>query len=498
MIDAYGVAIATLFQPMSLLIILFGVIAGLIVGVIPGIGGIMLCALFLPFLFRMPPEIALLLLITIQSVVFTGGSISAILVGIPGTGPNAATLLDGFPMAQKGKGAQACGAAITSSMAGGVVPVALALVMIPLLMPIIMAFGQAEMAILVLVGVSFLAILGGKSATRGILAGMLGLLISLIGFHGMTGIHRFSFGSRFFFDGIELVPVAVGLFGLAELISAISKGQATIIKEAAATSLSGVLQGVKDVWRHKWLWFRSTIIGYIIGVIPGVGADVAVFVCYGQAKQTSKNPEEFGTGRVEGVIAPEAANNAKESGALLTTMAFGVPGGAIMAITLSAFMIVGVTPGPRMLVDHLPLALTLLLGIALANVMGGAIALVSIPQLAKVARLHVDYLFTAIVIIALVGAFVTAANMTNVMVAVVFGVLGLFMKKYDYPRAALLLGFVLGNQFEMYALLSIKIYGPLFFLTPISLTLIAIIVLLLFYPSLRRVLPSFQRRLKKL
>lgn len=497
MIDAYGAAIAILLEPMSLLVMIVGIIAGLIVGVIPGIGGLVLIALLLPFIFRAPAEIALILLIAISSVGVTGGSITAILLGVPGTGPNAATVLDGFPMMEKGEGARAIGAAVTSSMAGGVMPVFLALAMIPLLMPIIMAFGQPEMAMLVLVGISFLAVLTGHSPIRGFIAGMLGILIGLIGSHAVTAVDRFTFGTRFLYDGLGIMPVAVGLFGLSALLSAITKGQATIAQKAVAAKLAGVFEGAKDVWRHKWLWLRSTLIGYVIGVIPGIGGDAAMFICYGQAKQTSKHPEEFGTGCVEGVIGPESANNAKEAGALLTTMAFGIPGSAVMVLFLGAFTMVGVQPGPKMMVEYLPLALTLLLGIALANVIGGVFCLFSAPYLARVASVHLDFLFPAVVIVALAGAFTATASMANIIVAIVFGMLGFLMQRYDYSRPALLLGFVLGNLLENYSLLSIKIYGPLFFITPISLTLIAILILLLCYPSLRKILPKFQLRFKK-
>ena len=497
MIEAYGTAIATLFQPMNLLILLLAASIGLIIGVIPTIGGLFIMPLFLPFIFRMPPEVALILLVALHSVIHTSGSIPAILFNIPGTGPNAATMLDGFPMNQKGEGARAIGAGVTSSMLGGLLPVFLVLAMVPLILPIVIAFGQPEMAALVLLGISFLAVLSGGSVTKGIVAGMLGLLLSLMGYHSITGIHRFSFGTAFLYDGLSLIPLAIGLFGLSELFHLAMRGQTTIAPKAAVTKLSGVFEGVKDVWRHKWLWFRSTIIGYIIGVIPGIGAEVAAWVCYGQARQTSKHPDKFGTGIVDGVIAPEAANNAKEAGSLLTTMALGIPGSAIMAIFLAAFLLVGVTPGPRMMVEHLPLALTLLLGIAVANIIGGVICLFAAPYLVRVASVHLDFLFTGVLIVALAGVYVATLSTMNFIVALAFGLFGLVMKRYGYSRPALLLGFVLGGLFENYSLLSIKIYGPLFFIRPISLTLFAIMILLLNYPNLMKVLPRLQGRLKK-
>jgi len=493
LLEAYGAALATLFQPLNLLIMLLAVFAGLIIGVIPGLSGLVMLPLLLPFVFRMPAEVALILLIAFHAVIFTGGSISSILLNIPGTGPNAATMLDGFPMTQKGEGGRAIGAAVTSSMAGGVVPAFLALAMVPLVMPVILAFGQPEMAMLILLGISFLAALTGGSAIKGIIAGMVGLLISFVGYHSITGVHRFSFGSAFLYDGIELIPLALGLFGLSELFYLITRGETTIVRRAAVR-MAGVVEGMKDVWRHRWLWFRSTVIGYIIGIIPGIGAEVATWLCYGQAKQTSKHPEAFGKGAVEGVIAPESANNAKEAGSLLTTMALGIPGSAVMALFLAAFLMVGVTPGPSMMVEHLPLALTLLLGIALANIVGGAICLFAAPQLARVASVHFDFLFPGILIVAMIGVYVATLSPLDFATVLIFGIVGLVMKIYGYSRPALLLGFVLGGLFENYSLLSIKIYGPLFFARPIPLTLLVIMLVLLNYRHLKRAFSALRGR----
>lgn len=493
MFEAYSAALATLFQPINLLIMLVAVFVGLIIGVIPGLSGLVMLPLLLPFIFRMPADVALILLIAFHTVIFTGGSISSILLNIPGTGPNAATMLDGFPMTQRGEGGRAIGAAVTSSMAGGVIPVFLALAMVPLVMPIILAFGQPEMAILILLGISFLAALTGGSAIKGIIAGMAGLLISFIGYHTITGVHRFSFGSAFLYDGIELIPFALGLFGLSELFYLIMRGETTIARRAAV-KMSGVVEGIKDVWRQRWLWFRSTIIGYVIGIIPGLGAEVATWLCYGQAKQTSKHPEKFGKGAVEGVIAPESANNAKEAGSLLITMALGIPGSAVMALFLAAFLMVGVTPGPAMMLEHLPLSLTLLLGIALANIVGGVICLFAAPQLARVASVHFDFLFPGILIVAMIGVYVATLSPMNFATVLIFGIVGLVMKIYGYSRPALLLGFVLGGLFENYSLLSIKIYGPLFFARPIPLTLLIVMALLLSYPYLKRGISSLRRR----
>jgi TctA family transporter len=492
MLEAYASALEILFQPINLLVLLAAVIFGLIVGVIPGLSGLIALSLILPFIFHMPLEIALILIIALHAVVFTGGSISAILLNLPGTAPNAATTLDGYPMSQRGEGARAIGASVTSSMFGGVIPVFFALAMVPAIMPMVIAFGQPEMAALVLLGLSFLGVLSSGSFTKGILSGMLGLLISFIGYHSITGVHRFSYGTAFLFDGIEIIPLVLGLFGLSELLYLAMRGQQTIARRAVSAKLTNVFEGAKDVWRHKWLWFRSTILGYVIGVIPGIGAEVATWACYGQARQTSKYPERFGTGVVEGVIAPEAANNAKEAGSLLTTMALGIPGSTVMVIILAALMMVGITPGPMMMDEHLPLALTLLLGIALANVVGGIICLIAAPYLARVASVNIDFISTGVLILMLAGVFAVTLAPLNFIVVICFGLLGLVMKLYGYSRPALILGFVLGALFENYTLLSLKIYGPLFFFRPIPIVMFVIIFLMLGFPYIRRAV-SHQR-----
>jgi putative tricarboxylic transport membrane protein len=493
MFEAYGTALATLFQPISLLVMMAAIIVGLIIGIIPGIGGGTMVVLLLPFVFRMPTEVTLILLVALHAVVYTSGGVTSILLNMPGEGSSTVTLLDGFPMTQKGEGSRAIGAAVTSSMAGGILPVFLALAMVPIMLPLVMALGQPEMAVLVLLGISFIAALTGGSVIKGLISGAAGLLLSLVGYHFATGVHRFSFGTAFLYDGIGLIPLLLGLFAVAEIFHLIMKGEKAIT-QTDTVKLSGVAEGMKDVWRHRWLWLRSTVIGYVIGIIPGIGASVSTWICYGQAKQTSKHPEKFGTGVVEGVIAPEAADNAKESGALLTTMALGIPGSAVMALLLAAFLMVGITPGPSMMIDHLPLALTLLLGIALANVIGGIICLFAAPQLVRVASVHFDFLFPVILVAVLIGAYVATLSPLNFIVVLVSGLLGLVMRRHGYSRPALILGFILGGLLENYALLSIKIYGPIFLFRPIPLTLLVVMFLILFYPQLKRSISRLRGR----
>ena len=490
MFDAFMQGTIAVFHPMVFLSITIGVILGVSVGV-TAIGGMVACALFLPFVYHMPPELALSFLVALTSVVFTGGSITSVLLGVPGTAPNAATVIDGFPMAQKGEAGRALGAAIGSSMFGAIASVFFALAMIPVLRPIVLSFRAPEMFMVILLGLSFLAIMAAGSVSKGMISGLLGVLIALVGFQGVSGVYRFTFGTFFLADGFDLNPVVLGIFALTEMFNMIVKGKKTIATEARKVGLGSVLQGVRDIWVHKWLFLRCSLIGYIVGIVPAIGGNAAMFVAYGHAKQSSKNPEEFGTGRVEGVIGPESANNASAAGDLLTTMAFGIPGSAVMALRIGGFLLVGVTPGPAMIKDSLPLVFTLLVGIAVANAIAGIICLVVAPQLMKVSMIRIDYLFVAITTVVFIGAFVSKLALLDLVVAIAFGILGFLMKKFGYSRESFLLGLVLGELFEFYLTRSLKIFGPTFFMTPTSLIILVFVIAVFTYPWLKGI---FTRR----
>ncbi len=477
-----------------LLSMMAGVVVGLVFGIIPGIGGLVAVALILPFVFLMTPEQALPLIVAIGTVGFTGGSITAILLNIPGMEPNAATLIDGFPMTQKGQAGRALGAALGSSGAGGIVSVFFALAMVPLVLPIVFAIRSADMVFMILMGISFIAVLSRGSPLKGLISGALGLLISFVGFQIVTGLSRFTFGSAYLYDGFALVPVCLGLFALPEMIALAMRGGTIAQAGVEIKGMQEVLEGVKDVFRHWGLWLRSSIIGYIVGVIPGIGSAVATFVAYGQAKQTSKHPERFGTGIVEGVIAPESANNAKEAGSILTTLALGIPGSSAMVLLLGALLMLGITPGPAMMKEHLDLSFSLLLLIIVANLIGSGICLLAAPRLAKIAIIPGNVLAPLVLVITFVGAFAYRGYFNDVIVTLIFGVVGLAMRKFGYNRPALFLGYILGLLFERYFFIALGVGGPLFFMRPISLILIVITIALLSFSPVRSM---FNRWLKR-
>jgi len=355
-------------------------------------------------------------------------------------------------------------------------------------MAMIFGITSGDMVFIILLGLSLIALLATGSMIRGLISGMVGLLISFIGFQVTTGIPRFDFGTLYLYDRLPLIAVLMGMFAMPEAIS-LAMGGSTIVQTTTrvAVRVRDTFEGIIDILRHLRIFLTSTVIGYIIGIIPGVGSMVATFICYGHAKETSKHPEEFGTGRVEGVIAPEAANNSKEAGALLTTLALGIPGGTSMVILLAAFILLGLEPGPAMLTEQLPLSFTLLIAIAVANLIGAVICILTAAQAAKVALVPARILFPLIIIFSAIAAFVYQGQVIDLAVLVIFTALGLTMRRFGYNRPSLLLGFVLGYKFEQYFFLALHTAGPLFFLTPVSLALIFTIILLLSYKSLSRV-----------
>ncbi|MFC1980601.1 tripartite tricarboxylate transporter permease, partial [Chloroflexota bacterium] len=436
------------------------------------------------------------LMVAMSAVGYTGGSITTIMLNIPGDA-NAATVIDGFPMTQKGEGGRAVGAALASSGLGGLATVFIALAMVPLVLPLVMAVRAADMVFIILLGITFISVLGRGSMVKGLLSGMLGLLVSLIGYQIITAVPRFTFGMVYLYDGIALIPVTMGLFALPEAVALAAKGGTIAQAGTAIKGMKEVLEGVRDVFRHWGLWLRSTIIGYIAGVIPGVGAMTAMFIAYGQAKATSKHPELFGTGIIEGVIAPESANNAKESGALLTTLALGIPGSAAMAILLGAFLMVGLIPGPEMMTMHLDLSLSLLMVIIIANAVAAVICLFAAPYVAKIAFVPGRFVVPLVVVLVLTGTFMFRQDFADVGMTLIWSVLGLAMRQFGYNRPALFLGFILGILFEKYLFLASGLGGPLFFMRPISLTLIVIIIAVIIYGPISSLFKRNKRGAKK-
>lgn len=482
MIEAMLSGLQQLMSWQVLGLMLFATFLGNFFGAVPGLGGNVGLALLIPFVFGMKPFLGLAFLLSMHSVVHTGGSIPGILFGIPGTGPTVATIVDGYPMTKQGRGGEAMGAQLAASGLGGIIGAAVLAALIPVLRPIAMTFGSAEVFMLIVFGLTFIVVISRESMRKGFTAALLGLLLGTVGLDPHTGVGRFTFGQLWLWDGIHIVTIVLGIFAFAEIIELGARGRSARIAEADVKMTWGQLwEGTKAVFREWWLSLRTAVIGTFIGIIPGLGGDAATWICYGHAVQTCKNNENFGKGDIRGVIGVETANNSKEGGALLPTIVFGIPGSSGMAILLGAFLILGIVPGPKMITEHLDLVWGMVWVMVIANIIGALTLYPVSGYMGKLAFLRGSLLIPPIMVIAAVGAFLIRGYWQDVVLAVLFGFFGYGMKKWHYPRAPLILGFILGPLAEDYLHKSLGVWGIAFLKRPVVLVLLVMALLSLGY-----------------
>lgn len=461
-------------------LMLLAIILGNFFGAVPGLGGNIGLALLIPLVFGMHPFAGLAFLLAMHAVVHTGGAIPAILFGIPGNGPNAATVVDGYPMTRNGNGGRALGASLTSSAVGGIIGAVVLALMIPFLRPIAMALGSAEIFAMIVFGLTFIVSVSRSSLMKGALSAFLGLSLGMVGLDPRTGVGRFTFGQLWLWNGLSIVTIVLGIFAFAEIISLGTRGRsAQIAAGGTQISRSELWDGVKDVFRHWWLTLRTAVIGAFIGMIPGLGGDAASWICYGHAAQTCRDNEMFGQGDVRGVIGVESAQNAKEGGALLPTVVFGIPGSSGMAILLGAFLILGIEPGPGMITQHLSFVWGMVWVLVIANVMTST-SLLLLPvcqSIGKLAYFRSSLLIPGIITVAGIGAYLIRGHWQDVILTIAIGFVGYMMKKFDYPRGPLILGFILGPLAEGYFYKSMGVYGIDFVKRPLVLTFFSLAAL---------------------
>jgi TctA family transporter len=459
MLDMAVQAAVNLTDPLRLAFLALGVMFGLMLGVIPGLGGLVGLSLLLPFTFNMDPYTALAFLMGLNAVVVTSDTIPAVLFGVPGTVGSAATILDGYPMARKGEAGRAFGAAFSASLLGGIYGALLLALAVPIIRPIILEIGSPELFAICIFGLSLVAVLSGGTPLKGLAAACIGLLVATAGDDPQTGTLRWTFDSLYLWDGLPVVPLALGLFAIPEIADMVI-ARKSIAGDANAGSRWSQLEGIKDVFRNKFLMFRCATIGAGLGAVPGIGASVIDWIAYGHAVRTEKgSAQTFGKGDVRGVIASESSNNAKEGGALLPTIAFGVPGSASMALILGAFLIHGLVPGPEMLSTRLDITYTLVWSVAVANIIGAGVCFLFANQLAKIAMVRIGILAPVVLAITYVGAFQGSRAWGDLYALLLFGFLGWGMKRLGWPRPPLILGFVLGALVERYMFISVERYG---------------------------------------
>lgn len=469
-------ALMMILDPIRILYMLLGISIGIIVGFLPGLGGPVGMSLLLPFIFGMDPYTGIALLIGMIAVIHTADTFPSILLGVPGTSGSQATIMDGYPLAKKGEAARALGAAFFSSIIGGIIGALVLLLAIPIGRPLMQAFGSPELFMLTVLGLSMVGILAGNSPIRGILAGAFGMLLGTIGGAPGAAEYRYTFDWLYLTSGIPLAVFALGLFALPEMIDLLVKKQ-SISKTGKLRGSQ--LQGIKDAIKHRWLIFRSGVLGAVVGFIPGLGGSVVDWISYGTAKQTLKNTENFGKGDIRGVIAPEGANNAKEGGSLIPTLLFGIPGSGTTAILLGGLLLLGIQAGPNMLENDLPVTLSIVWTLALANIFGGAICLILAKQISKISLIQPNKLVPFLIIIMMIGAYQSTRHWGDLLFFILLGLFGWAMKHLDWPRAPLLVGFVLALPAERYLHLSMSRYGFEWLFHPSVLAIGAVIILLL-------------------
>jgi TctA family transporter len=491
MLDALIDGLFLILQWKAFSLMLVGMGLGFCVGLLPGIGGAATLALMVPFVFKMNPAEAFAFLLGMHSVAATTGDITSILFGVPGEGLSAATMVDGYPMAKNGEAGRALGAALMSSLVGALIgAVALALA-IPIVRPLVLTFGSPELFLLSMIGIACITSLSGLSARgqiRGLAMGLLGLLLSTIGQERQSGSLRFDMGLMYLWEGLDLVPVLVGVFAIPELVDLAVRGTSIAGDRRAENLNRGVIEGIKDTFRHFWLVFRCSVVGVFIGIMPGAGGGVAQWMAYAHAVQSAKNStdrERFGKGDVRGVLGPGAANNSKEGGDLVPTIAFGVPGSGAMAILLGAFMIMGLVPGPDMLSKHLAVTYSMVWTLVIANIITVVLSLAILNQLARVTYIRGGLIIPFVLLLVFVGSYTANGQLADLIVTFAFGVLGYFMVVLGWPRPPLVLGFVLGKLVETYLFISVSRYGFTWLSHPIVLVLTALMALVIVYPFVR-------------
>lgn len=470
--DVVLTAAAELAEPYRLLMLFAGVFAGLIVGVVPGIGGIFGMALLVPLTYHMDPYAAFALLLGMGSVTTTSDTIPAVLFGVPGTVGAVATVVDGHAMAKKGEAAKAFGAAYMASMIGGVFGALLLAISIPVMRPLVLSMKSPDFFAVSAFGLSMVAMLAGSQPLKGLAAAMLGLLASFVGIDSNAGIHRWTFGQIYLWDGLPIVVVFLGLFGIPEMTALLARG--SVQGRPAAPSYAGMFEGMRATLREWPLVLRCSWIGTVLGAVPGIGVAALDWIAYGHAAARPGQGPRFGEGNVRGVIAPESANNAKEGGSLIPTVAFGVPGSASMSILLGAFMVQGLVPGPDMLGKNASITVSMVFSIALANIIGAVTCLVMTRPLARMAGVSAKLLVPMILAFMIVGSYQTSMSGFDFVVLGLLGFLGMAMKELNWPRSAFSLGFVLGPALENQFFLAYQIHGWGWLTHPIALILLTL------------------------
>jgi putative tricarboxylic transport membrane protein len=489
-VETFLQAAVEVFSSGSVVFVFLGVLLGLCFGIIPGLGGTTALALLIPITFTMDSLDAMYLAGGVMGATSFGGSITAILLNTPGTAPNAATSFDGYPLAQQGKAGLAIGASASASALGGLLGLITLMMFIPLAKEIVLLFGPVEFLLLTLLGLVAIAVSARGKLLRGLIAGGFGLMLAFVGVDTMSGETRFTLDTDYLWDGIPLVPTLTGLFAISQMIELSLKGGAVASKIENIGRISGMWDGVKAVFVNWTVLIRGSIIGTIIGAIPGLGGTVASFIAYTSTVQASRDPSSFGRGNIIGVIAPESANNAKDGGSLVPTVAFGIPGSAETAVFLGILVLHGIDPGPTLLLENEREIYGLIIALTLSAVGASVIGLLTARWLVRITFVNVNILVPLVVTISLTGVYVLQGKPGDVLLALIMGIFGYLMIRFDYPRLTLVIALVLGEtaerSFHQSLLISDYNLVGLIMDRPQAIILVLATVLTLLLPALRK------------
>jgi len=482
--DAFLSGFISLGDPQLLLVLLASTLGGVVIGALPGLNATNGAALLLPFTLSMEAIPAIASLVAIYCSATFAGAITAILINTPGTPASATTCLDGYPLAQRGEAGRALGLAVVSSTIGGVLSVICLMMAAPLLARMAYHFAPPEYFALTLFGLSMLASIGEGSPLKNLISGTFGVFLALVGVDMLTSVERFTFGSHDLYDGIGFVPVMIGIFGISELIVQAS----SLDKRKERVSMKAVQLPTRDDYRQVWKTIlRSSGIGAFIGILPAEGATVASMIGYNEAKRWSKTPEQFGKGAIEGIAGSEAANNAATGGAMVPTLALGIPGSATAAVILAGLMVHGIRPGPSVFTEQANFAYTIFWSMMLVNLLFLVVGLTGAKIFARVTLIPTQVLWPCVFMVSIVGAYALDQSMFDVWIVLISGIIGFFMRRYGFSVVPLAIGLILGEMLEQRLGQSMVMLDEkwwLMFTRPLALLFFCLTIAALFGPVL--------------
>ena len=481
-------------RPGNIVIGIIGTFIGIIIGALPGLGANIAMTLALPLTFNWSADTAIILLMALYCGATYGGSISAILLNTPGTPGSGATVFDGYPMAKKGQGDIALGLSTMSSFIGGIIGAILLFTVTPLITTFVLKFGPAESFLIAVFSLTIIGAMGEDKLLKGLISCGVGLMISFIGIDVITGFKRFTFGSLYLADGLSSIVVMIGLFAIAEMLSLMTKGgDASVAEVLNPGTIKGVLKGCKMVFKYPVNLIRSSIIGAVVGAMPALGVTTAAFVSYMATSNSSKHPETFGEGEPEGLISPEAANNAVTATALMPTLTLGIPGSTVMAIILGALTIQGIIPGPDIFNYNAQYVYAVMFALFLINAYMLFIGVSCGGFISRITILPNSILAPTVMVLCSIGAFAINMAWQDIITAVLFGFVGFGVKRFKFSNLGLILGLILGPIAETSFHQALRIAGgdwSIFVRSGISKVLIVCIIISIAYPITKKILKT--------